>query len=231
MYVGDPFWNEIMVIIGAVTLLILAGVVISAVMLAIITFCSIRRGRFYFPRLLKSGFALLEGLIKAFCRIIGIDDQDLLIFLIKLHNTMNTREFEAVPVNKRAIFLPQCLRSSRCPANLTPEGLECKGCGQCTVGEASAYLRGLGYHVFIIPGSTFIKRMVRRYHPEAILGVGCLMEVKEGQDMCDRMGMTVMGVVTLRDGCVETLVNWESVFEIARLGLDPAQAGAEPQFP
>ncbi len=231
MYIGDPFWNEIMVIIGAVTLLIMAGAVISAVVLALITFCSIRQGRFYFPRLLKSGFVFLEGLIKAFCRVLGIDDQDLLAFLIKLHNTMNTREFEAVTVSRRAIFLPQCLRSSQCPADLTPEGLKCRGCGQCTIADASAYLRSLGYHIFIIPGSTFIKRMVRKYQPEAILGIGCLMEVKEGLEMCDKMGMTVMGVVTLRDGCVETLVNWEYVFEIARLGLDPAQVHAEPQFP
>jgi hypothetical protein len=32
-----------------------------------------------------------------------------------------------------------------------------------------------------------------------------------------------MGVVTLKDGCVETLVNWEDVLEIAMLGIDQSR--------
>ena len=51
--------------------------------------------------------------------------------------------------------------------------------------------------------------MVKKYHPKAIIGVGCLSEVKEGIDMADKMGLVVMGVVTLKEGCVETLVNWD----------------------
>jgi hypothetical protein len=34
-------------------------------------------------------------------------------------------------------------------------------------------------------------------------------------------------VVTLKDGCVETLVNWEEVLEIALLGVEPSQIPQE----
>jgi len=77
----------------------------------------------------------------------------------------------------------------------------------------------MGYRVFIVPGSSFIKRMVKKYHPRAILGVGCLSEVKEGLEMSDKMGLVAMGVVTLKDGCVETLVAWDKVMEVATLGV------------
>ena len=32
-------------------------------------------------------------------------------------------------------------------------------------GEAMDVLEGLGYRVFIVPGSSFIKRMVKKYRP------------------------------------------------------------------
>jgi hypothetical protein len=83
-------------------------------------------------------------------------------------------------------------------------------------------LERLGYRIFIVPGSSFIKRMVKKYRPKAIMGVGCLAEVKEGIDMADKMGLVVMGVVTLKEGCVETVVNWSDIYEVAVLGIDPA---------
>jgi hypothetical protein len=90
------------------------------------------------------------------------------------------------------------------------------------VGEARGILEKMGYRIFIVPGSSFIKRMVKKYRPKAIIGVGCLSEVKEGIDMADKMGLLVMGVVTLKEGCVETIVNWPDVYEVAILGVDPA---------
>ncbi len=80
----------------------------------------------------------------------------------------------------------------------------------------------MGYRIFIVPGSSFIKRMAKKYRPKAIIGVGCLAEVKEGIDMADKMGLVVMGVVTLKEGCVETIVNWSDIYEVATLGVDPA---------
>jgi hypothetical protein len=82
-------------------------------------------------------------------------------------------------------------------------------------------LEKLGYRIFIVPGSSFIKRMVKKYHPKAIIGVGCLSEVKEGIDMADKLGLVAMGVVTMKEGCVETLVNWADIYEVAILGVDP----------
>ena len=215
-------WNHLMILIGEVTVLIILGALLTALVLVIISIISIRTGRLYFPKLIRSGLVFLEGLMKAFFRLLGLEDREMLTFLIKLHNAMNAAEFTRIPVVERAIFIPQCLRSSRCPAHLTPEGLKCRSCGQCTIGEVRPVLEKLGYRIFIVPGSSFIKRMVKKYHPKAIIGVGCLSEVKEGIDMADKMGLVVMGVVTLKEGCVETLVNWSDIIEVASLGVDPA---------
>ncbi|MEN6518593.1 MAG: DUF116 domain-containing protein [Methanospirillum sp.] len=208
--------------VGAAALLLTVVVLVFAAVLLVLTVASIRSGRLYFPRLLRPGLTAFEGLMRALFKGVGLEDQEMLAFFVKLGNTMNARAFAEVPVAERAIFLPQCLRNAACPADLTPEGIRCKRCRRCTVGEAMDILEGLGYRVFIVPGSSFIKRMVKKYRPRALIGVGCLTEVKEGLEMADRLGLVGLGVVTLKEGCVETLVDWTSLYETALLGLAPS---------
>jgi len=215
-------WSTMIYLIGELTIIIVLGALLAAFILVIISLYSIRKKRLYFPKLIKSGLVFLEGLMKGMFRFFGLEDRELYTFMIKLMNSMNSAEFASIPVEDRAIFMPQCLRSSRCPAHLTPEGLKCRNCGQCEVGEARTLLERMGYKVFIVPGSSFIKRMVKKYRPKAIIGIGCLAEVKEGIDMADKMGLIVMGVVTLKEGCVETIANWPEIYEVAVLGIDPA---------
>jgi hypothetical protein len=221
MLFDSPLWNNTMILLGEATVLVVVFLVAMALILLVIALVSVREGHLYLPRIMKPWFFLLEGLVKAICRFFGLDDRDLISFSIKLQNSMNKKSFEGIPVGKRAIFLPQCLRSARCPANLTPEGIWCQNCGLCTTGEAIRELLKMGYRVFIVPGSSFIKRMVKKYRPGGIIGVGCTLEVKEGLDLCDQLGIPGMGVVTLKDGCVETCVNWSEVLEVASLGIAP----------
>jgi hypothetical protein len=214
-------YEGLMAIIGIITVIIILGLLLLAFVLVTISLYSIKKGRLYFPAFLRAGLVFTEGLAKAIFQLLGLEDREMLSFFINLHNTMSKSAFERVPIAERAIFLPQCLRSARCPAHLTPEGLKCQSCGQCTIGQMHLILEEMGYRVFVVPGSSFIKRMVRKYRPKAIIGVGCLSEVKEGIDMANKIDLVAMGVVTAKEGCVETLVNWVDVYEIVVLGVDP----------
>ncbi len=220
MTVDISIWSHILIIIGEITVIVLAGMVVCAFLLVGLSLYSMRSGRMIFPGFLKAGLVLLEGLSKAIFHLFRLEDREMLKFFILLHNTINKKTFAAIPVRERAIFFPQCLRSSRCPAHLTPEGLMCRNCGQCPIGRERLLLEQLGYKIFIVPGSSFIKRMVQQYHPKAIIGVGCLSEVKEGIEMSDKIGLVALGVVNFKEGCVETTTNWDEVFEDAVLGLD-----------
>ncbi|HMZ31198.1 MAG: DUF116 domain-containing protein [Methanomicrobiales archaeon] len=221
MLIENSILSQFIFLIGEITLLFILGSIVFAILMVTLALISIKRGKIYFPSLIKAGVVLVEGLMKALFRLFGLEDQQVNSFFIELHNSMNKRAFEAVPVSDRAIFLPQCLRSSKCPAHLTPEGLKCKCCGLCMIGYWLPLLEKMGYRVFSVPGSSFIKRMVRKYRPKAIIGVGCMGEVKEGLEMSDKLGLISMGVVTLKEGCVETYLDWEMLLEIAKLGVDP----------
>lgn len=207
--------DQVILLLGQITLLILAALLILGLVLAVLIAFSIRTGRMVLPRLFLAGMALVEGVIRALCGLLGIEDRELTEFVIRLHNRLNQGKFDNIPTKDKAIFLPQCLRSARCPAHLTPEGLICQRCMLCEIGRSIDHLEEQGYRVHIVPGSTFIKRLVRAERPKAIIGVGCLMEVREGLMLADRLGLVAMGVVTLKDGCIETLVNWTDINDLA----------------
>lgn len=219
--------ERLILVIGEVTIIAILAIIIFGLFLVALTFYAMRTGRILFPGLLVAGLVLLEGLIKALFKLFGLEEQELLIIFIKIHNTVNAKAFASIPVEERAIFVPQCLRSAKCPAHLTPEGLKCRNCGLCEIGYEHQLLQKLGYNFFIVPGSSFIKRIIKQYRPRALIGIGCLIEVKDGIEMADKFGVIAMGIVSLKDGCVETAVNWKEVFETAKLGISPEKIPEE----
>jgi hypothetical protein len=158
--------------------------------------------------------SLLESLIKSIFRTFRADDAIVDDVGVRLRNYINAEKFEAVPMDERAIFIPQCLRSVDCPAKLTPEGLRCVNCGRCEVGPAKAFAEDLGYRFFLAPGSSVIKRMIKKYRPRAIVGVGCSMEIKEGLELCQGHDIPAIGVPRLPNGCVAPPLDWDRFYEV-----------------
>ena len=156
----------------------------------------------------------LESLIKSMLHIVKLDERIVDKTIIKLMTQKSYVPFMNTPTEATAIFLPQCLRSPSCLASLLEEGIVCEKCGKCEIRNAQLKALNLGYMFFVVPGSSFIKRMVKKYKPRAILGVGCIQEVKEGLEMCKKMKTPAIGVVLLQDGCISTLVNWSLFYDL-----------------
>lgn len=220
-FVNAPVWNSIVFLLGELVILILILWVILSILIASLIVLSIRKKKMYFPTLLRPVLTLMEGTVKLICLLFGVDSSQMMEFLIKIDNRMNYSAFAKVPVEKRAVFIPLCLRSAKCPARLSPDvGISCISCGRCPLGDAIPVLKEAGYMTFIIPGSTFIKRLVKTYRPEGMIGVGCMMEVKEGLELGRKISMTTIGVVTMTDGCVETTMNYDLLMKVASIGLE-----------
>lgn len=216
--VEADFWGQALAALGEVVILLLLVTILVTMIIASLVLLSIKHGRFYFPRLVRVCFDFMEGRLKAACKIMGLKESEFVIYFINLHNQMSEKAFSQIPMEDRAIFLPHCLRSSRCPAILDVEGLECTHCGGCELDQTVKELEAMGYKVFIVPGSTFIARMVKKYFPKAIIGVGCLREIKDGLEFADKLGLVAMGVVNKTDGCVETRADLPELMLIASLG-------------
>jgi len=189
------------------------AVLLLSVLIALLILYSFKTGNFFAARIMLLGTTLLESVIKSIFWIARADDTIVDDVGIRLRNYLNRRQFLRTSHEQRFIFMPQCVRSTECPAKLTPEGIKCIDCGRCDVGEAKKYAEGLGCKFFIVPGSSFIKRIIKKYRPRAIVGVGCTMEIKEGLDLCHSHAIPAQGVPLTTSGCVATTLNWEQFYE------------------
>jgi hypothetical protein len=227
-------------VLGAVMIVaLIVSLIIIAIVLVLLAY-SFKTGNFLFPNVMIFSIVFFEGPIKAVLRLFGVDDSRVDKITINIRNRAMWPTFNKVPYDRRAIFVPQCLRSVDCPARLSPEGITCKDCGRCEIPKAKKIAEKLGYRFFVVPGSSFIARMIRKYKPDAIIGVGCLCEVKEGLDMMHTCKIPSMGVVLERSGCVSTTLNWQKLYDIMQSGhctngkqgiVDNMPAGSEKITP
>lgn len=150
----------------------------------------------------------------------GVDEKELFKLYVKTKNVASRQKFAATPYSERVLLLPQCLRSKDCPAELKEHGYECQGCGKCDIKRINAQAERLGYkHVYIIPGGSIVTKIFAKEKPTACLGVACLKELMLGSFVCEKLGIVGQGIALLRDGCVNTRVDWKVVSNALRLSL------------
>jgi hypothetical protein len=205
--------ESLFIIIGQAVVYITLFLFIIAVLGSLLIVYSFKTERFIFPGFMLFSISFLENLVKALFRLVKLDDSIVDDVGIALKNKISLKKFRYMPVNKRMIFFPQCLRAPTCPSKLSPEGMQCIGCGRCEVGTAKKSAEQIGYMVFIVPGSSFVKRLVRKHKPTAILGVGCMAEVKAGLEMCEKLNLCGVGLVLQKAGCVSTVLDWDKFYE------------------
>ncbi|MDD1758907.1 MAG: DUF116 domain-containing protein [Methanotrichaceae archaeon] len=208
-----PYVDQFFYFVGEAVVFLCLFLLFGAAIAALLILYSFRTGHFFAASLMLVSISVLESAIKAIFRLGGADDSIVDEVGVRLRNYINRRDFLRIPILERFIFIPQCLRSTECPAKLTPEGIACIGCGRCDIGEAKKLSEKMGYKLFIVPGSSFIKRIIKKYRPRAIIGVGCQMEIKEGLDLCHRYGLPAVGVPLLQNGCVSTKLDWDQFYD------------------
>ncbi|MBU1626463.1 DUF116 domain-containing protein [bacterium] len=158
-------------------------------------------------KLMKYYYSPLKGVY----RLLRVDplvvDEALIMFANK---SMSSRFKKAR--GEKLIFAPQCLRSVECKARLDPEaGYICRECGNCVIGDISCLCKERGYVLFIVPGDSFVKRIVTRLKPASVIGVACYDELSMAMLVGIRMGIPSVGVPLIRSGCFNTLVELDKI--------------------
>ncbi len=136
---------------------------------------------------------------------------------IEALNRLYEKEFRNVPFSERIIFLPHCLRSRECKAETCAEGVRCINCGKCNIGLFKKEAEELGYHIFIVPGFSMVKKIIGEYKPKAVLGVSCLNELNKAKDEVNGKKIILQGLALLKDGCVDTEADWDKIRKITNL--------------
>ena len=189
----------------------LGQLVVLVAILIIILFIVVVILGYLIPRFLLYIVDLLYSPFKTIAHFLKFDDDLIDDIAIKVRDEINKEKFKQIPAERTLIFLPHCLRHKDCPATLQKEGLNCVECGLCSIGVIKKKAEPLGYKLYIVPGSSFVKKIVMENKFKAVLGVACHEDLNQMMmllsDFCPQ------GVLLEKTGCFETKVNVKKVFE------------------
>jgi len=185
----------------------------------------IRQEKLIFPRLLLFTIDVFYGLFKKFEGNVGVDEKIVDQIGVEVRNKVNEKSFKQIEDKDKVLILPHCLRGPKCGAKLDATGLHCTGCDRCVVGILKNKAEDKGYNVFIIPGSTFLKKIIHENEFKAVLGVACYQDLNLA--MMKLSKFPCHGVALLKDGCVCTKVDIMAVLD--KMGIELPQNMAIPK--
>ena len=152
---------------------------------------------------------------------------------VLINNEVWRETVAAIPYEKRLLLLPKCLRhAGKCPAGFDEIGLLCEHCGQCVINELKSQAEELGYAVLIAEGSPAVMSLIETGKIEAIVGVSCLSVLERVFPYMEAGAVPGVAIPLLRDGCANTFVDvdwvWEAIYQTKddatrRLNLDALQ--------
>lgn len=204
--------------IGKVLIFLLIFILVASLISLMLGLILLRRGIMILPRLVLLVIDSLYFFLKRLLRMVGLSDKLVDEIGIEIRNRIFEEDFEKSAPEKRVLVFPQCLRSPKCPATLTRYGIQCKECGRCIIANLKKRAESVGYKVYIVPGGSFVKRIVKKDTPSAALGVACGYELNYSMMEISRF-CPVQGIPLLKDGCYCTKVDDELVAERIILGV------------
>jgi hypothetical protein len=208
-------------LLGIIFLILLVGFGGLVLIMGLLIVFTEKRGSKITSRILLAFVTTLYGPLRYFFEKLRLDSRLIDRFIVQLYNTRQEDEFGKLDPHEVLVFLPQCLRSTDCPAKTTQEdGIVCQECGRCVIADIKKKLEPHGYRVFIAPGGTFVKRIVKRCKPKGAFGVACCPNLSEVSMGLVNEGITVQMEPLLRDGCVNTICDVEKV--LSRLLPQPS---------
>jgi hypothetical protein len=205
------FIDSFYMFLGQLVVLIVGIIIILLIIFLILGLLIAKKNQIKFPRFLLYIVDLLYSPLKTIAHFLKLDDNLIDDIAIKVRNDLNKEQYNRIPAEKTLIFLPHCLRHKDCPATLQKEGLNCTECGLCSIGVIKKKAEPLGYKMYIVPGSSFVKKIVMENKFQTVLGVACHEDLN--QMMMLLSDFYPQGVLLEKTGCFETKVNVKKVFE------------------
>ena len=205
------FIDSFYMFVGQLVVFLIVIIAILIIIFLILTLFMAKKNQIKFPRFLLYIVDLLYSPLKTIAHFLNLDDHLIDDIAIKVRNDLNKEQYRKIPADRTLIFLPHCLRHKDCPATLQKEGLNCTECGLCSIGVIKKKADPMGYKLYIVPGSSFIKKIVMENKFQSVLGVACHEDLN--QMMMLLSDFYPQGVLLEKTGCFETKVNVKKVFE------------------
>jgi hypothetical protein len=206
-------------LLGRFSVSLAVAILLMTVLALLLGVYSFKRHKIIFPNFILFMLYLFYSPAKWICRVFYIKEELVDEILIELRNAMMLEKFKCMQ-DGRIILLPQCMRGPECATRCDPIiGYECKMCGRCDIGRIAKAAEKYNFKVFVVPGGSFVRKILKSCSPDACIAVACYSELTEAmQDIAKTA--PVQGVPLLRDGCYDTKVDVDEVIKKMELCCD-----------
>jgi len=232
------FLKESLVLEAIGKVIIILALAFVVLLVLALLFCSftLHTKRILLPNFVLFIITLLYEPLRRLLSFFRVDPSLIDRVSVEIRNALNYPDFAATSMEERVLLLPQCIRSTECPAKLNPvDGIHCMECGKCMIAELSAICKELGIRMYISPGGTFTGRILMYSRPKAkaVVGVACYPNLHEGMLNAKLMGVTAQGVPLITPGCVNTTVDREEIINklLSNIHVGNRQANISSLFP
>ncbi|OWT33612.1 hypothetical protein BGI41_01510 [Methanobrevibacter sp. 87.7] len=203
--------NHLFQFIGQSFTVLVFAVIIILLIVLILTHISLNKERLIFPKFMLAVTDLFYSPLKHLSKLLGFDETMIDQMSIAVRNHINKNKFKNTDNSKKIIVLPHCLRSADCEAILDETGLVCNECGKCSIGVIKSKAEDMGYKVFVVPGSSFVKKIIKNNDFDSVLGVACYEDLN--LTMIHLSDYAPQGVLLSKTGCYQTKVDVRSVLD------------------
>ena len=211
VFIGRSVMENHYILIGKAAVLLFIFLIFFNFLALMIGLYSIKRKKIIFPKFVLFTLYLFYAPTKWVFSIFSINEFLVDIILVEIQNAVSLEKFKEQD-QRKVVLLPQCLRNSDCVARCDPlYGFVCVKCGRCNIGEILKEAEPRDFKVFVIPGSSFVKKIFKEYRPTSCIGVACPVELSESMQKTSIIPS--QGVYLLNDGCFETQVDVSEVVD------------------
>jgi len=198
--------------LGQSLIFIIILLIILSILTLILGKILIKKDILIFPQLIIFVLDFFYSPLKNIAKMLKFDESLVDHIGVEVRNNTNRAKFLKIPPEKKLIFLPHCLRHRKCEALLSETGLVCTKCGKCSIGFIIDKAEPMGYKSFIVPGSSFVKKITKENKFEAVVGIACYEDLN--QSMMSLSSFHPQGAVLSRTGCYQTKVDIKSVLDV-----------------
>lgn len=202
-------------VLGVIFVIAIIVLVILFLVTSILLYTIIKKKKIIRPRttlfLVDTLYFPLKRLFVSFNLDESVVDQ----IEIDIRNKILGEEYFSSNLKNRIVVFPYCLRSTECKAKVSPEvGVKCIKCGKCKIGDFKEICDQNSIKVFVAPGGSFVKRVLKKHPTSSVLLVACHVELNEMMRILSTKKIPEYGVLLNKTGCIETDVDMELVKEI-----------------
>jgi len=132
-----------------------------------------------------------------------------------IKNSLHKNHF--LKAHSKVLFLPHCCRKymdSRCKASFDSETSSylCAHCSEdCQVHKATLLAEKQGYDVYVLPGSSCVKKIFQKRKYDGIVGVACTEEINLANKTLEKLNIASQNIPLIKNGCSATRFNFETL--------------------